>query len=161
MLSLIIMDVVRKPLTEVNAWDNLILLPIILIFSILLFDWFLKKRKALMKMSDFMLVFILSQIPISTLIAMNNQQNYKNSIVLPLIVILLIESILQYLVWKKQQNYIALKTLQLLNKQLHAIYQEDLSAYLIQKDQEEMYHKLRHDLLNEITMISLLENKAN
>lgn len=114
-----------------------------------------------MKMSDFMLVFILSQIPISTLIAMNNQQNYKNSIVLPLIVILLIESILQYLVWKKQQNYIALKTLQLLNKQLHAIYQEDLSAYLIQKDQEEMYHKLRHDLLNEITMISLLENKAN
>ena len=42
---------------------------------------------------------------------------------------------------------------------LKAFYTQEMSAYMKQRDQEQLQRRLRHDLLNEIQVIKYMENK--
>lgn len=50
-LSGFILCFIQKPLTEITAVDNITLLPIILIFSLLLFDWILKRSRSMVRIT--------------------------------------------------------------------------------------------------------------
>lgn len=160
-ISLFILLVLQKPLITLTATDNLIFLPMILILSFIMFEWVLKRIRSITNLPSFTLILIISQLPITLLLGMNVGQAYEGRMLVPLLFILLFEVFIQWLIWKKEKNFFTSKQQELLNKQLLNVHQDELNAYLSQKDQEEMHRKLRHDLLNEIAMITLLENETN
>ena len=47
----------------------------------------------------------------------------------------------------------------MIRKQLQAVYEQEMEAYFKQRDQLQIQRKLRHDLLNEIQIISYMEQQ--
>lgn len=142
---------------NISYIDNILLLPFILSFNIVAFNFILKKCNSIGQLPSFTLIFFLSQIPMTLMVELTLHPHDRGSLVVPCLFIAVLGMSFQMLIWRQKDEYFNIKKQKMLNHQLLDIYNLELDAYLEQKDQLLIQRKLRHDLLNEIQIVKYME----
>lgn len=153
----IITVILHASINEMTYQLNLILLPFMIVIHLIIFQWILKKEHHLTTLPDVAVVFIVSQVLISMMVDLNNQTYYDGRLLFPMLLLAIGEIILQSLFWKKAKQYFTWKKEQHIHDELEIMYEKELNNYMILRDQLHDSQKLRHDLMNEIEIISLME----
>lgn len=157
--TFMVMVIFHASVSEMTYQLNLILLPFMIIIHLIIFQWILNKEHCLTTLPDVAIVFIVSQVLITILVDLNNQTYYDGRLLFPMLLCILIEMILQVVFWKKAKQYFTIKKEQRLHDELEGMYETELHNYIKLRDQIHDYKKLRHDLMNEIEIISIIEQQ--
>ncbi len=156
---LLFIMVFQKPLEALGWLENLIVMPPALLFNFWLANIILKSKGLISALPNISLLFVFSQVPIMLMIDLSYQQHSPGSLTLPAFLIFLFTVIAQLFLWKKKDSYFNAKKEQMIHKQLRTVYEHEMEAYFKQRDQLQVQRKLRHDLLNEIQVISYMEQQ--
>lgn len=146
------------PISEISSFQILCFLPILLVNTVFVFNCILKfaKKPCILPKSFFLICITQTIIGMIVLI---RTTPYQYSVIIFLIILLILLECYLFVTFKnRQENIFNYQKQHYINKQLQTIYQSELDAYLAMKDETQIRQSLRHDLLNEIQIISYLEN---
>ena len=146
-----------KQLIDANFYELLACSPIIFSLLFFIFSWILKRSNSISRTPNISILFFLSQGFLGMTVVMSLLSSYQDTILYPCCFLILTEVIFQIQFWKNRDTFIYDQKEKRLNKQLQSIYQEELQAYLEMKNETEIYRTLRHDLLNEIEIITYID----
>ena len=159
--AFLIVVCLNKNLVDINYIETLALMPVCMIISTLFFNWILKKSNHINKISNIVLLFLFSQWILCLLVTMNILSTYQSTILYPLILYVLSFIVFQIQLWKSRDQIFLDQKTKILHRQLQSMYQKELETYLHIKDESQMYHTIRHDLFNEIQIISYMEKQES
>lgn len=155
-INILYLFLFHKSTLDLTTVDFLILLPFIVIAYIFAFNWILAKSRSIPKLPNITFSFLLSQTLLGLIVFMST---VKIDVFYPLVILIIVESCFYIQFWRHRKLLFVNQELKLLHKRLEKIYQNELNTYLQVKNEEYIYATLRHDLLNEIQIISYIEKK--
>lgn len=156
----------QKGIAELDAMDRLIIMPFDFIFHIIIFRFILHNRIESERVSKedmtTLFLFLFSQFLLAACVTIIAMFNNDIRMIFLAFFLILAELLLNLRLWKSKNFFLFdLASHRYINKQYNTLYQEELQHYIDMNDQTKIYSKIRHDLLNEITIIQYIEDQES